>query len=47
VPGATQEGIGTFKIEANLALLMKMTTLAVRETRRGWRLYDQRCQPPY
>jgi hypothetical protein len=46
IPGATEEGIGTFKIEANLWLLMKMTSLAVAETGRGWRLHDQRCLPP-
>ena len=46
IPGATQEGVGTFKIEANLSLLMQMTTLAVDVTRRGWQLHDERCRPP-
>ena len=43
IPGATEAGIGTFKIEADLSLLMRMTTLAVSVTRRGWQLHDQRC----
>jgi hypothetical protein len=34
-------------MEANLTLLMQMTTLAVRLTGRGWQLHDQRCQSPY
>ena len=46
IPGAAEPGIGTFKIEANLGLLMQVTTLAVGITRRGWQLYDQRCLPP-
>jgi hypothetical protein len=37
----------TLKMEANLRLLMQMTTLAVRLTGRGWQLHDQRCQSPY
>jgi hypothetical protein len=45
--GASEEGIGTFKIEANLGLLMKVTTNATGLTELGWRLYDQRCQAPY
>jgi hypothetical protein len=47
IPGYSQEGIGTFKIEANLGLLMKVTTLAVQTTEYGWRLHDQRCRPPF
>jgi hypothetical protein len=47
MPGSVQEGVGTFKIEANLGLLMRVTTLAVRQTGYGWQLYDQRCRPPY
>ena len=47
IPGADQEGIGTFKIEANLGLLTKMTALAVRMTGYGWQLHDQRCRPPF
>ena len=47
LPGTAREGIGTFRIEANLSLLMMVTMLAVRTTRRGWQLHDQRCQPPY
>jgi hypothetical protein len=46
MPGAAQEGIGTFKIEANLRLLMEVTTIAVGVTRWGWPLHDQRWQPP-
>ncbi len=46
LPGTAQEGIGTFTIEANLGLLMKMTTLAVLMTGYGWQLHDQRCRPP-
>lgn len=44
--GATEEGIGTFRIEANLGLLMKVATIAAAVTELGWRLYDQRCQAP-
>lgn len=47
ISGATGEGIGTFKIEPNLSLLMKVTTLAVRATGYGWQLHDQRCSPPF
>lgn len=47
IPSPAQEGIGTFKIEADLRLLMQVTALAVSVTRRGWQLHDQRCQPPY
>jgi hypothetical protein len=47
MPGAAGEGIGTFKIEANLSLLMKVTALAVRATGYGWQLHDQRCRPPF
>lgn len=39
--------MATLKMEANLSLLMQMTTLAVRLTGRGWQLHDQRCQSPY
>ena len=39
--------MATLKMEANLTLLMQMTTLAVRLTGRGWQLHDQRCQSPY
>jgi len=46
IPGATREGVGTFKIEGNLSLLMQVTTLAVQMTRRGWWLHDQRCRVP-
>jgi hypothetical protein len=34
-------------MEANLSVLMQMTTLAVWLTGRGWQLHDQRCQSPY
>jgi hypothetical protein len=47
IPGVTQEGIGAFQIEANLSLLMQVTTLAVLMTSYGWRLHDQRCHPPF
>jgi hypothetical protein len=46
IPGAAEPGIGTFKIEANLGLLMQVTTLAVGITRHGWQLHDHRCLPP-
>ena len=45
LPGAPQ-GTGAFKIEANVKLLMYVTTLAADLTRYGWQLYDQRCRPP-
>jgi len=45
LPGAP-EGTGSFKIEANVKLLMYVTTLATNLTRQGWQLYDQRCSPP-
>ena len=47
IPSAAQDGVATLKMEANLSLLMQMTTLAVRLTGRGWQLHDQRCQSPY
>lgn len=47
VTGLAQPGVGTFQIEADLALLTKVTTAAVGITRWGWMLYDQRCQAPY
>jgi hypothetical protein len=47
IPGPELEGIGTFKIEANLSLLAQMTALAVELTRRGWELYDLRSLSPY
>ena len=47
MPSLVQDGVATLKMEANLSLLMQMTTLAVRLTGRGWQLHDQRCQPPY
>lgn len=46
LPGTGEEGVGTFKIEANLRLLMEVTAIAVGVTRWGWQLHDQRCQPP-
>jgi hypothetical protein len=45
LPGAPQ-GTGTFKIEADVRLLMYVTTLAADLTRYGWQLHDQRCSPP-
>jgi hypothetical protein len=47
IPSPVQDGVATLKMEANLSLLMQMTTLAVRLTGRGWQLHDQRCQSPY
>jgi hypothetical protein len=47
IPGPPLEGIGTFKIEANLGLLMKMTAIAVTVTRLGWHLHDRSCRSPY
>jgi hypothetical protein len=35
IPGPELDGIGTFKIEANLSLLKNITDLAVVQTRRG------------
>jgi hypothetical protein len=46
LPGAP-EGTGTFRIEANIKLLMYVTALAVKMTGRGFDLYDQRCHPPF
>jgi len=46
VAGTAPEGVGTFKIEANIGLLAKVTTMAVRVTGWGWRLHDQRCTAP-
>jgi hypothetical protein len=43
----TRPGVGAFKIQANVSLLMHVTALAVNTTRRGWQLYDQRCLSPY
>lgn len=45
MPSPAEEGVGTFKIEANLSLLMNVTMLAVAVTRSGWQLFDQRCLP--
>jgi hypothetical protein len=47
VPESDREGVGTFKVEMNLGLLMRVTTIAVSETRHGWQLHDQRCRSPY
>lgn len=46
LPGAP-EGTGTFRIEANIKLLLYVTALAVKMTGRGFELYDQRCRPPF
>jgi hypothetical protein len=46
LPG-TPDGVGTFRIEANVKLLMYVTTLATNLTRQGWQLYDQRSRPPF
>ena len=47
IPGTSQDGIGTFKIEANLSTMVQMTALAISATRRGWQLHDQHCRSPY
>src|ERR1700733_323624 len=47
IPSPAEEEIETFKIEANLSFLMNVTMIAVAVTRRGGRLFGQRCQPPY
>ena len=39
MPSPVQDGVATLKMEANVSLLMQMTTLAVRLTGRGWRLH--------
>lgn len=46
LPGAPP-GTGTFKITANVKILMYVTTVATHMTSLGWRLYDQRSRPPY
>lgn len=46
LPGAPA-GIGSFRVSANVQTLRYVTTLAVRMTGLGWRLFDQRSQPPY
>lgn len=47
MPRAAEEGVGTFRIEANLALLKAVTSTAAAVTSLGWRLHDQRCRAPY
>lgn len=44
LPGAP-EGVGTFKLEANIKMLMYVTTLTTNITRQSWQLYDQRSRP--
>jgi hypothetical protein len=46
LPGAPA-GMGTFKITANIKILMYVTTVTTHMTSLGWRLYDQRSTPPY
>lgn len=46
VAGDAPEGVGTFKIEANIGLLAKVTTMAVKVTGWGWQLHDQQCAAP-
>jgi hypothetical protein len=46
MPSLAEEGIETFKIEANLSFLRNVTMLAVAVTKSGWQLFDQRSQPP-
>lgn len=38
---------GTFRIEANVKLLMCVTALAVKMTGCSFELYDQRCRAPF
>jgi hypothetical protein len=47
IPGPDLEGIGTYKIEANLSLLKNMTAIAVAQTRRGWDLHDRQSRSPH
>ena len=46
LPGAP-DGFGTFKIEANVKMLMYVTKFAANLTRQGWQLYDQRSRSPF
>jgi hypothetical protein len=46
LPGAPP-GVGTFKITANLKILMYVTTVATHMTDLGWSLYEQRSRAPY
>ena len=46
LPGAP-DGVGTFRIEANVKMLMQVTTLATQMTKQGWQLYDQRSRAPF
>ena len=39
--------IGTFKIEANVKMLMHVTAIATSITRQGWQLYNRRSRPPF
>lgn len=44
---AAPPGLGSFSVTANVQTLMYVTTFATRMTALGWRLYDQRSQPPF
>ena len=46
LPGAPP-GLGGFKIEANVKMLVYVTTFATQMTTLGWLLYDQRGRAPY
>jgi hypothetical protein len=46
LPGAPR-GIAHLKITANVDSLMFAVFFAVEMTAAGWRLYDERCRPPY
>lgn len=46
LPGAPP-GLGTFKITANVQMLMYVTTFAADMTKLGWHLYDLRSRPPF
>jgi hypothetical protein len=46
LPGAPP-GMGTFKVTANIKILMYVTTIATLMTNLGWQLYDQRRRAPY
>jgi hypothetical protein len=46
LPGAPR-GIAHLKITANVNTLRFAVFFAVEMTAAGWRLYDERCRPPY
>lgn len=46
LPGAPP-GMGSFRLTANLQILVYVTKIATDMTSRGWRLYDERTRAPY